>query len=475
MKDLRSNIALLMQFRLSFKNKKEKIMKKLILIFIIISYQLTFAQSYEFFREHNQMRYWIPMQMDDNNILLCAIRGLNFNKIVNFNIESEEFTDVISHEELSDVMGLDYEENRGRNHYIRDLLYIDNSIYLLSYSGIYLYKDNELKEIDLINDEFGKFEQGTKHRQFYKISKGPDNSLLLISKRWDENTEKKYYDELYQIHKNGNANLLYKGRFGELNSSIAYDRLSTLIDDEGNIYFLSSGNSGGLNKIDRKGNLKLYEVPVYSNASYGKVYQSLNLVDNKIYITVFPDPQNQRKMEGASIFDIETETWETTRDFLEWHPDLQQPWGDGAAFKIKKVDDNMYYLCKDGFIVNIGDTYKYIGPLSEIINFAGSVEARDIFLNQDGDLIVITGSGLFKISKDILLSVAEDLSEDLDYRIISNRIEFLEKHNGNYMLFDIVGRTVDEGRFNNYIDYNHLTIGTYFLIINNKHLIKIQK
>lgn len=358
--------------------------------------------------------------------------------------------------------------------------------------GLYYYKDGKLVDLG------PNIASVDSIITFSKMCVDSNNNLVVISKT--QKILKKgsiggvpttHVDAFYKIHKltpSFQSSIILEGELTTY-SKILGQFIDLVCDKYGNIWTgIRQSNVGkSLIKIDKTNNKSFFSILTENNL-FDLTPNYFQAIGDNLYIAITPT-SSKNYFASYSVFDIVNEKWSFKNEifksnsenmdlidnrsivnkfYKQGENEIFSTEGNGIYFKI--LGDKEYrYLNFD----NLGLDKSNKEFTSYLVN---SVKYVDIL---DDRLIVITQPGIFEFTfADLLASSIDNNSENLnyDYKLLQNKVHFEHKTTASgYLISDEVGRQIKQGNFINEITIDDLAQGVYFILLDNKQLIKIIK
>lgn len=357
--------------------------------------------------------------------------------------------------------------------------------------GLFYYKNGQITDLAVYLSSLDSI------IEFSKMCIDSNNNLIVMSttqkiikKTQTGGTPIVQVDTYYKIHKlspSFQASIILEGE--TTTYSRKYGRFTDIVCDKyGNIWTAieQRNKSKGLIKIDTSNNQTFYHISSEDNAN-DLVPNNLQVIGDSIFISVSP-LFNNSYFSSYSFFDIVNEKCHYNNDIfkndpsyidLKYNPRLvTEKYSKNGTEVVTTTDDGIYFKIKGDkefrylnlYDLNIDKSNKEF--TSYIVN---SVKYVDIL---DDRLIVITQPGIFEFTfADLIASSVENSQNTkLEYKLLHNKVLFENKTiASSYIISDEVGRQVKQGNFIDEIVFDDLVQGVYFILLDNKQLIKVIK
>lgn len=357
--------------------------------------------------------------------------------------------------------------------------------------GLFYYKNGQITDLAVYLSSLDSI------IEFSKMCIDSNNNLIvmsttqkIINKTQTGGTPIVQVDSYYKIHKLSptfQPSIILEGE--TTTYSRKYGRFTDVVCDKyGNIWTaMHQRDKGtGLIKIDTVNKVSYFHISTENNLT-GLMPNSLQAIEDSLYVSVYV-MDAKSKFNSYSVFNIANEKWSYNNDVFKNDPSVidliynsrivTKKYSYNGTEVVTTTDDGIYFKIKGDkefrylnlYDLNIDKSNKEF--TSYIVN---SVKYVDIL---DERLIVLTQPGIFEFTFADLIASSVENTENINYnyKLLQNKVHFENKTiASSYLISDEVGRQVKQGNFVDVISFDDFAQGVYFILLDNKQLIKIIK
>lgn len=242
----------------------------------------------------------------------------------------------------------------------------------------------------------------------------------------------------------------------------------------------------GFIRIDSLNKVSSFIYPEVNGRNDGVIPYSLSKYNNKLYFSIVGNKQTGY-FSSLNEFDLESYQWTFRNDVFKNNPRYEHLlWNTCLINKISNYNNlEIIATSDDGIFFSYNSVdYKFL-DLSKL-NIPELIASEQIgMLNMvkhiakiNNKVYLFTAIGLLEIDEQEFINYTSiaNIENNYSYKILQNKVHFENKINSSsYMISDEVGRQVKQGNFVDEVSFNELTQGVYFILLDNKQLIKIVK